>query len=557
MRALLLYPRYPKTFWSYDQILALVKRRALMPPLALVTVAALLPKEWELKLIDCNVRDVTADEWDWADVVMLTAMIVQRRDFRALVNEAKRRGKPVVVGGPYATSLPNEAAAAGADYLVLDEGELTIPPFLEALERDARAGWPVQDAQVFRAGDAKPDVTTSPVPRFELLDLDAYDTMAVQFSRGCPFLCEFCDIITLYGRRPRTKTPAQMLRELDALYRLGWRRSVFLVDDNFIGNKRAVKALLAELHTWQRQHDYPFGFETEASVDLAADADLLTAMVACNFDAVFIGIETPDEDSLRLVRKHQNTRRALIDSVETLTRSGLRVMAGFIVGFDNEQPGAGRRIIRFIEDTAIPTALISLMQALPNTALWQRLEREGRLRADGDGNQTTLMNFLPTRPVNEVAAEYVQAFTDAYEPTRYLDRTYRYFLRLGPPVQARRNTRVSGWRGLLRWTRDRVREVRALAIVCWRQGVRRATRRRFWHHLIAIAVRKPHLLPQYVTVCAHNEHFLEYRSLVSTEITAQAEVFLAREAQRPQPSIAPRQPSGALSDASAWAESAS
>jgi radical SAM superfamily enzyme YgiQ (UPF0313 family) len=372
--------------------------------------------------------------------------------------------------------------------------------------------------------------------------------MSVQFSRGCPFLCEFCDIITLYGRRPRTKTPAQVLTELESLYQLGWRRSVFLVDDNFIGNKRAVKGLLAELHAWQAQHGHPFKLQTEASVDLAADAQLVASMVACNFDAVFIGIETPDEDSLRLTRKHQNTRRALLDSVNALTRAGLRVMAGFIVGFDGEQRGAGARISRFIEETAIPAAFISLLQALPNTPLWQRLERDGRLRAQpGDGNQTTLMNFVPTRPIEEVAAEYLTAFTDAYQPLRYLDRVYRYFLRLGPPPKIRRHVLVGGWRGVPRWLRERLIDIRALAIVCWRQGVQRETRWRFWSHLASIAVRRPRLLEQYVTVCAHNEHFIGYRELVAIEIAARTEHFLATEARR----AADASPALATSSASA------
>src|ERR671933_1934074 len=333
MRVLLVYPLFPKTFWSYEKILELVDRKVLLPPLGLVTVAAILPQEWEFKLVDRNVRQVTEAEWAWADLVILSAMIVQKEDFLNQIQEAKRRGKPVAVGGPYATALPHEAEAAGADYLILDEGEITLPLFVEAIERGDSGG-------IFRSGGEKPDVTHTPIPRFELLEFDAYSEMSVQFSRGCPFQCEFCDIIVLYGRKPRTKTPAQLLAELERLYELGWRRSIFMVDDNFIGNKRNVKLLLRELGPWMAARGYPFRLSTEASVDLAQDDELLELMVTANFTGVFLGIETPDEESLQMTKKFQNTRNSLIESVELIAKSGLRVMAGFIIGFDGEKPGA-------------------------------------------------------------------------------------------------------------------------------------------------------------------------------------------------------------------------
>jgi radical SAM superfamily enzyme YgiQ (UPF0313 family) len=373
MRVLLVYPLFPKTFWSYEKILELVNRKVLLPPLGLVTVAAILPQAWEFKLVDRNVRSVTEAEWAWADLVILSAMIVQKEDLIAQIKAAKGHGKLVAVGGPYPTSVPDEAMAAGADFMILDEGEITLPMFVEAVQRGDRSG-------MFRAGGEKPDVTTTPVPRFDLLELDAYDSMSIQFSRGCPFQCEFCDIIVLYGRKPRTKEPAQLLKELDYLYELGWRRSVFMVDDNFIGNKRNVKLLLKELKTWQQQHQYPFTLNTEASIDLAQDQELMDLMVECNFNAVFLGIETPDEDSLSMTKKFQNTRGSLAESAEAIAKTGLRVMAGFIIGFDGEQKGAGDRIVRFVEQTTIPTTTFAMLQALPNTALWHRLEKEGRLR---------------------------------------------------------------------------------------------------------------------------------------------------------------------------------
>ncbi|HIK53561.1 MAG TPA: B12-binding domain-containing radical SAM protein [Synechococcales cyanobacterium M55_K2018_004] len=503
MRALLVYPLFPKTFWSYDKILELVNRKVLLPPLGLITVAAILPQTWEFKLVDRNIRPVTEAEWEWADIVIFSAMIVQKADILSQIQEAKQRGKKVAVGGPYPTSMPEEMEEAGVDYLILDEGEITLPMFVEALERGEPSG-------KFTANGDKPDVTTTPIPRYDLLEMAAYDSMSVQFSRGCPFQCEFCDIIVLYGRKPRTKTPTQLLAELEALYNLGWRGGVFMVDDNFIGNKRNVKLLLRELKQWQADHQYPFRFDTEASLDLAEDDELIDLMLECNFAAVFMGIETPDADSLALTKKFQNTRSPLLESIDKVTRSGLRVIAGFIIGFDNEKPGAGQRIVEFAEITGIPTTTFAMLQALPNTALWHRLEKEGRLiDKDGNINQTTLMNFVPTRPVEEIAREYVSAFRQLYDPVQYLNRVYRYFLKLGAP-------RVKPPFKLPEWV-----VLKALLLVFWRQGIKRETRWLFWHHLIHILIKNPAVVEQYVTVCAHNEHFLEYREIVKNQIEAQ------------------------------------
>ncbi len=360
MRVLLLYPRFPKSFWSFEKTLALVDCKALLPPLGLITVAAILPQEWDYQLVDRNIEEVTEQHWEWAELVVLSGMIVQKDDLLAAIKEAKVRGKAVAVGGPYATSLPHEVEEA--DYLILDEGEITIPLFLAALARGERGG-------KFRS-EEKADVTQTPVPRYDLLKLDAYDNMSVQFSRGCPFQCEFCDIIVLYGRKPRTKSPQQLIAELEYIYNLGWQKGVFIVDDNFIGNKRNVKLLLKELKVWMEEKNYPFTFDTEASVDLAKDPELLELMVDSGFKKVFLGIETPDESSLALTQKFQNTRDPLTDSVDKITEAGLQVMAGFIIGFDGEKPGAGDRIVRFVEQTGIPMAMFSMLQALPNTALW-------------------------------------------------------------------------------------------------------------------------------------------------------------------------------------------
>ncbi|MBE9177888.1 DUF4070 domain-containing protein [Oculatella sp. LEGE 06141] len=512
MRVLLLYPLFPKSFWSFEKTLELVNRKALLPPLGLITVASLLPQEWEFKLVDRNVREITEAEWHWADLVLLSAMIVQKKDFADQIQAAKRRGKRVAVGGPYPTALPDEAREAGADYLILDEGEITLPLFIEAVQQGKTSG-------VFRSDGVKPDVTSTPVPRFDLLDFNAYDNMSVQFSRGCPFQCEFCDIIVLYGRKPRTKTPEQLLAELDRIYELGWRGGVFMVDDNFIGNKRNVKLLLKELKVWQAERGYPFSFVTEASIDLADDQELMDLMLDCYFGSVFLGIETPDEESLSLTKKFQNTRSPLADSVERIITSGLRVMAGFIIGFDGEKPGAGDRLLRFVEQSTIPTAIFSMLQALPDTALWHRLEKEGRLRTkNADINQTTLMNFIPTRPIEDITREYIEAFWQLYDPEKYLDRSYRHIMLLGEPRAKSTAQPIN------------LKQLRGLMILIWRQGVKRKTRWKFWHHLFSVIKHKPSLWTRFLVTCAYGEHFADYRYIVRDQLEKQLAHFLEQEA---------------------------
>lgn len=524
MRALLIYPIFPKSFWSFEKTLDLVDRKALLPPLSLVTVAAILPQEWEFKLVDRNVRTVTEEEWEWAELVVLSAMIVQKIDFFQQIQEAKRRGKTVAVGGPFPTALPQEIEKAGANFLVLDEGEITLPMLVEALERGETQG-------VFRAPNGeKPDVSTTPIPRFDLLEKEAYDMMALQFSRGCPFQCEFCDIIVLYGRKSRTKTPEQMLAELDRLVELGFTHTIFLVDDNFIGNKRNVKLLLPAMKEWMEKNNYPFRLLTEASVDLAQDQELMDMMVDANFYAVFLGIETPDEASLTLTKKFQNTRDSLIGAVDNITRSGLRVMAGFIIGFDGEKSGAGDRIIQFVETTAIPIAMFSMLQVLPNTGLWHRLNKEGRLIESSETaniNQTTLMNFVPTRPIEEIAQEYINGFWQLYDPQVFLDRTHRYYLKLGAPRRKKAKGRSLNWK-----------TIKALLILMWRQGVVRKTRWTFWIYLLDIIRKNPGVLEMYLVMCAHFEHFYDYRKEVRQQIELQLAEYVKKKQAAPLQKVA-------------------
>jgi radical SAM superfamily enzyme YgiQ (UPF0313 family) len=513
MRILLVYPRFPQSFWSFERALALVNRKALLPPLGLVTVAAILPQDWEYRLVDRNIRAVTEAEWNWADLVLMSGMIVQKEDFAAQIQLAKQHGKPVAIGGPYASSLPEEVKAFGADYLILGEGEITLPMFVEALARGETSGR--------YTTEERPDVTITPIPRYDLLEMDAYDNMSVQFSRGCPFQCEFCDIIILYGRKPRTKTPAQFLAELQYLYDLGWRRSIFLVDDNFIGNKRNVKLLLQELKTWMIEHNYPFFLNTEASVDLAQDEEMMEMMVECNFNSVFLGIETPDTDSLAVTKKFQNTRDPLSESVSKIMRTGLRVTAGFIIGFDGEKAGAGERVIRFVEETPIALSMFSMLQVLPGTALETRLKKEGRmLEGGGNINQTTLMNFVPSRPIEAIAQEYIQAFWHLFDPQNYLDRTYRQFLLMGEP-RNKTKLRTPSWV-----------VIRAMLIIFWRQGVLRKTRWTFWRYLIHMIQAKPRNWQYYLSICALGEHFLEYRQQVREQIEAQLVEYLRVKAEK-------------------------
>lgn len=502
MRVLLIYPRFPSSFWSFENFLKLLNRKVLLPPLGLISVASLLPQNWQFKLVDCNIRTVTEEEWSWAEIVIISAMIVQKVDFRDQIYEAKKRGKKVAVGGPYPTSLPEHAKSAGADFLILDEGEITLPLFVRAIECGELTG-------TFTAQGKKADVTQTPIPRFDLLQLDAYHQMSIQFSRGCPFQCEFCDIIVLYGRKPRTKEADQVLAELDYLLKLGWNRYIFMVDDNFIGNKRNVKIFLNKLKIWQKEHHYPFQFYTEASIDLADDLELMELMVECGFTSVFLGIETPDEDSLKVTKKYQNTRNPLQESIDRIIRAGLIPMAGFILGFDGERSGAGDRIAEFVQRASISEAFFTILQALPNTALWHRLKKENRLvNEEGNINQTTLMNFVPSRDIAEIVQEYVQAFWYLYEPDNYLDRTYQCFIKLGRS-KIKTNTKLD-------WV-----AIRLLLMIAWRQGVKRSTRWKFWHYLWNIQKYNPSVLNDYLIFCASYEHFGEYREAVQIELEKQ------------------------------------
>ncbi len=422
--ALLIYPRFDgDTFWNFRKTAAMFGAKYPAPPLGMITLAALLPRTWSIRLVNRNTEELTDDDLEWADLVFTGGMLPQQNDMLDIVDLCRARGKPVVVGGPGVTSSPHLYQTA--DFQILGEAEGVIDKFVEAWEAGAREG-------VFEAEKFQVDVTKTPIPRFDLLKFDDYLHIGVQFSRGCPFTCEFCDIIELYGRVPRAKTNAQMLAELDELYRLGYRGHVDFVDDNLIGNKKAVKAFLPELAKWLEAHDYPFEFTTEASLNLADDPEFLKLMTQANFIGVFVGIESPDPATLVAMRKKQNTRRSIPDSIHKLYAAGLFVTAGFIVGFDSETLSMADAMVELIEEAAIPICMVGLLYALPNTQLTRRLEKEGRLYAVHErediksADQCTMgLNFETLRPRQEILGDYVSILQRVYDPVAFAGRLQR------------------------------------------------------------------------------------------------------------------------------------
>ena len=413
MNVLLINPEFPDTYWSFRHALPFEGKRSAFPPLGLLTVSALLPKSWERRLADLNVRPLKESDIEWADIVFATAMLVQKDSLRQVVKRCKARGKRVVLGGPYVTTTIEDLPEA--DHIFLGEAETTLPQFVKDLEHG-------EAKRTYQAPE-RPPLSITPIPEFHLAELKHYSAMSVQYSRGCPFNCEFCDIIEIYGRVPRTKSNQQMVAELDALRRLGWRGAVFIVDDNFIGNKKNVRRLLPELVAWQERNGHPFSLLTEASVNLADDEPLLSDMQRAGFRRVFLGIETPVEESLKEAQKSQN-RGNLLDSVKKIQSYGLEVMAGFIVGFDNDPEDIFERQIEFIRESAIPLAMVGLLNALPDTQLWKRLEREGRLLGeDATGNNTVCtLNFVTKMDPARLIAGYQSIMRTIYAPHEYYRR---------------------------------------------------------------------------------------------------------------------------------------
>jgi radical SAM superfamily enzyme YgiQ (UPF0313 family) len=490
MNILLISPQTPDTFWSFQHVLKFVAKKAAFPPLGLLTVAAMLPRDWQLRLVDKNVERLRDDDLRWADCVMISAMIVHKESVRNIVARCAGFGKRVIAGGPLFTT--GHEAFPEIQHFVLGEAEEIMPQVIEDLRHNRLK-------RLYQA-TGRPDLRNTPVPRWDLVHSRHYVTMAVQFSRGCPYDCEFCDIIVMNGRVPRTKPPRQLVAELEALRRRGWKNMVFIVDDNFIGDKRRTKALLRELIEWRRRTRPGMGFLTEASVNLADDPELTRLMVEAGFRKVFIGIETPSAEALEECRKLQNRGRDLVAAVHTLQRAGLEVMGGFIVGFDSDKTDIFKRQFEFIQSSGVATAMVGLLTALPQTRLWQRLKREGRLETESSGNNTQAeLNFEPKLNREFLKSGYRDLMKRLYEPRVYYQRIQTFL----------KNHRPNGPR--LRMSRaDLTAFVKSFWLLgIWYRG-RVAYWKFFWHTLL----RRPHQFPRAIELAIMGHHFRRVAGLL-------------------------------------------
>ena len=487
MKILLVYPQYPDTFWSFRHALRVVAKRAAFPPLGLLTVAAMLPQGWEKKLVDLNVTSLTDEDIKWADYVFVSAMGIQRKSAREVIGRCEKLETKVVAGGPLFTALPEEFEEV--DHLVLDEAEITLAPFLEDLEKGC--------ASHIYTSKERPDIGKTPLPLWSLLDSKKYSTMSIQYSRGCPYNCEFCDIIVLNGNKPRTKSKDQILTELDALYNLGWRDGVFVVDDNFIGNKRKLKEeILPAIIKWQKERKYPHGLLTEASMNLADDEELMRLMVDAGFNTVFIGIESPNEESLAECSKHQNRGRDLIASVKKIQNHGLQVQGGFILGFDNDPVSIFKSQINFIQKSGIVTAMVGLLNAPPGTRLYQRLKKENRLletTMSGDNTDCSL-NFIPKMDRETLINGYQHIMSTIYSPKQYYKRV-RIFLKEYKPRRRKRIIRLQFW------------HLRAFIRAMWFLGVKERGRRQYWRFFVSTLLRHPRSFPMSMALAVYGFHF--------------------------------------------------
>ena len=489
MNILLVYPEFPDTFWSFKHALRFVRKRAGAPPLGLLTVAAMLPAAWEKRLADLNVTHLTDPDLDWADYVFVSAMIVQRKSAQAVIERCRQRGVRVVAGGPLFTMEHEQFP--DVDHFVLNEAEATLAPFLQDLEQG--------QAQRIYASSDFPEIRETPVPLWRLANLKHYDTISIQFSRGCPYDCDFCNVTALLGHRPRTKTAAQIIAELDRLYALGWRKSIFFVDDNFIGNKKHIKTeVLPALIEW-RKGKIGMPFSTEASINLADDPVLLEMVVQAGFDTVFVGIETPSEDGLAECNKSQNRGRDLLESVKRLQRAGLQVQGGFIVGFDSDSPSIFQRQIDFIQKSGIVTAMVGLLQAPLGTRLHKRMQQEGRLLNEFSGdNVDGSTNIIPRMGLDRLREGYGRILAQIYAPEFYYARVLTFLREYQPP-------------------KIRVRLEPQYILALWRSvyqlGIRGVERVHYWRLLFWTLFRRPRLFPVAITLAIYGFHFRQVAAL--------------------------------------------
>ncbi|MCX5773778.1 MAG: radical SAM protein [Fusobacteria bacterium] len=481
MKVLLVSPRTPETFWNFKHALSYIGKRAAFPPLGLLTVAAMAPSEWEKKLIDLNVERLKNSDIEWADIVFVTAMLIQTPSVKRIIKRVKEMGKTVVAGGPAFTT--SQEIFDGVDHFVLNEAEVTFPLFIEDLKKGTLK-------QVYTS-EEKPNLYDTPIPLWNLVDIQKYSTMSIQNSRGCPFNCEFCDIISMFGRIPRFKKPEQVVAELESLYVAGWRASVFIVDDNFIGHKIKVKELLREIIKWQELRNYPFKLLTEASINLAEDEELLTLMSRANFNKVFVGIETPDKNSLAECDKVQNMKVDLIEAIKLIQQNGMQVMAGFIVGFDNDTPDIFNTMPKFIQESGIVSAMVGVLQPLPQTRLWDRLEKEKRIYRASNGENKGEVHFEPTMGSEALEKGYKELLQNIYKPSKYYQRL-NIFLKSYKPTAKGQLTK---------------QDINALFISFWRIGILSNARFFYWYMIFKTLLLKKKTFPMCVELAIHGEHF--------------------------------------------------
>ncbi|MGB9488752.1 MAG: B12-binding domain-containing radical SAM protein [Terriglobia bacterium] len=512
IKVLMIWPRFPPSFWSFAAMLDLLREETIHPPLGLLTLAALCPKNWKLRLVDRSFEALLDRDILWADLVMVSGMSVQRDDIRQTLLRARALGKRTMIGGPYASSEPDTLLAL-ADHVVVGEPDEVFDRIAADLERGS--------AQRLYVIHDKPDVSKTPVPRFDLLKIEKYVSMAVQFSRGCPFQCEFCDIITIYGRKPRTKVPRQLLAELDALFELGWREQVFIVDDNFIGNHKRALELARSLEEWQVSHDYPFLFYTEASIDLAQRPELIEAMVRANFYYVFIGIESPSEQALSEAKKYQNLRHDKLESIRFIQSQGLWVSAGFIIGFDSDTEDIFERQRDFIERAAIPWAMAGFLQAPPTTPLYDRMLKQGRLLDKNPAlNIFDPPNFRTLLPLPVLLQGLRETLVSLYSASAFYDRAYRSLVQW----ETREQQKATPYPFLL--------ALGVLVRSILRQGILSSYRRTYWKFLWQILrrwSRNPPKLVMGMTMLLSGHHFIKYAQDVAAALEAQSQKLAAQQ----------------------------
>jgi radical SAM superfamily enzyme YgiQ (UPF0313 family) len=482
MKILLVYPQYPDTFWSFKYAVQFVSKKASMPPLGLLTIASMMPRDWDKKLIDTNVEKLRDKDIEWADMVFISAMIVQKKNAQDIINKCNELEKIVVAGGPLFTTQPEKFT--GVDHFVLGEGEITLPLFL----KDLKQGTP----KPMYTSSERPDITSTPIPEWSLLNFSDYATIPIQYSRGCPHNCEFCDIVIMNGRIPRTKSPEQMVDECQSLYDAGWRGSTFIVDDNFIGNKKKVKEMLPSLITWQKAHNYPFQLLTEATTTLADDSELVQLMSDANFSKVFLGIETPCEESLKECGKNQNIAGNIVDAIKKLNQKGMQVMGGFIVGFDNDTEDIFERQIKFIQQLGVVTAMVGILTALPKTQLWKRLKNENRLLSDTTGGNTDgNINFIPKMGKEKLIEGYKKILSTIYSPKYYYERVNTFIENYKPTVKGK-------------ITKE---DLSAFFKSMWKIGIFSDARFQYWKLMAKTWFKKPSAFPIAVELAIFGFHF--------------------------------------------------